>query len=268
MGGIGSGKIPEGAIVKLDGTIEHTDGSITNTQLFDFLQIDLDDYSDIELTAEEAQRFANHVRRMKTGVSAFLPKLCPGPEKCLMRKRCPLTERFPIGRACPLEVGYIKEKTRNYIEALSVKADNPYEMALINNLVELDVMEYRANIALSDDSEDGSRLLRKDYHETKTGALVEMVGPHPLLEVKERIQRKRLQILESFTATRKEEYKKAAALKKKDTGDISHQLSELRGAVKSLSKVSKSRSDFDSIVEDAEKVASIDVQEADWEATE
>jgi hypothetical protein len=268
MGGNGSGKIPEGSIVKLDGTIEAPDGSITNTQLFDFLNVDLDDYSDIQLTAEEAQRFANHVRRMKTGVSAFLPKLCPGPEKCLIHKRCPLTERWPIGRACPLEVGYIKEKTRSYVDSLDVKADNPYEMALINNLVELDVMEYRANIALADDSEDGSRLLRKDYHETKTGALVEMVGPHPLLEVKERIQRKRLQILESFTATRREEYKKAAALKKKDTTDISHQLSELRGAVKSLSKAGRTRSDFDSIVEDAETVASLDVEEVDWETTE
>jgi hypothetical protein len=266
MGGQGSGKMPENAIVKLDGTMISHDGQETRTQLFEFLEVDLDDYSDIELSTEEAQRFMNHVRRMKTGVSAFMPKLCPGPERCPMGHRCPFQDRFPLTKACPLEVDYIKVRTKNYIEGLGVDVGSPHEMALINTLVELDLMDYRANVALSADEEDGPTLLRKTIM-MKNESMIEMVGPHPLLEVKERVHNRRQKILEAFAATRREEYKKAAALKKQSSGDVATQTADLREMIVKLSQAVKEE-DMEKIIADADKVAQAGMEEAEWQLIE
>lgn len=264
MGGSGSGKMDEQAIVKLDGTVQNSDGTLTKTNLFEYLEIELDDYSDIEMTAPEAQRFMNHVRRMKTGVSAFLPKLCPGPNKCQLGDRCPFEGRYPLARGCPLEVSLIKERTRSYVESHNIDVGSPYEMSLVDRLVELDVFEYRANLALSNDHEDGPRLIRSEFIETKRGDLLESQIVHPLLEVKEKLHRKRMDILRALVASPQEKYKEAAATKKKDSGGFSSQLANLRSMIIKMT-AADGIGDINEIIEDAKRVENESVTEADWE---
>lgn len=264
MGGEGSGKMDRGDIVKLSGEIQHQDGSITKTTMFDFLNVDLDDYSDIEMTATEAQRFTNHVKRMKTGLSAFLPKICPGASKCPLHTRCPLASHPPIGRACPLEVGLIKSKTREYVETLDIDPGSPYEMSLIDRLVELDVFEYRSNIGLSE--EDESNLLHTEFSETKRGELLENDVISPYIAAKDTFHRKRMNILEALVATRKEEYKKAAQLKKKDSDGISSQLSDVRSLIEKMQKAGGGIGDLDKLIEGVtEEPSDPNMVEADWE---
>jgi len=239
MGGKGSGKIEKEALVGLDGKIFHSDGTITKTEMFEFLEVDLDDYGDIQMTSEEAQRFVNHVKRMKTGVAAFVPKLCPGNKKCPLGDRCPFTERFPLGRPCPLEVNYIKARTKNYIETLEVEPDNAFEMSLVNTLVECDLFEYRVNIALAGDEDASMSLLEKAIMQNENGTETEMVRPHSLLSVKETLHRKRSKILEMFAVTRQQEYKKAAALGKETKTDASNQMSKMRELADKLIRVSE-----------------------------
>ena len=264
MGGSGSGKMKEDAIVRLDGTIIEADGSTSRTQLFEHLAIDLDDYSDIEMTTAEAQRFMNHVRRMKTGVSAFIPKLCPGPARCALKNRCPYESRYPLGRACPLETNYIKVQTKGYVESLGIDPSNTYEMALANELVELDLYDYRVNIALADDEENGQRLLLTTVIEKEDGNMMELVNPHPLLKVKDDTHRKRLKVLEAFAVTRQQEYKKAAALGQRDKKDASNQIANVTEMVRKLSSAT-SPQDLDKMIEDAKKVAKAGIEEADWQ---
>jgi hypothetical protein len=264
MGGIGSGTPEEGAIVKLSGEIQHSDGSISKTKMFEFLNVDLDNYDDIELTAKEAQNFTNHVKRMKTGMSAFLPKLCPGRSKCHLKERCPFNKP-PISRACPLEVGLIKSKTREYIDTLDIDPGSPYEMSLIDRLVELDVFEYRANLGLA--TIEDQNLIRIEFQETKSGQLVENAMVNPYITAKEGFHRKRMNLLEALVATRKEEYKKAAQLKKKDSDGISSQLSDVRSLIEKMNKAGGSIGDLDKLIEGTSSVPSNpDLVEADWEA--
>lgn len=237
MGGQGSGKIEKEAIVSLDGRILYSDGTTSKTEMFKFLEVDLDDYSDIQMTGEEAQRFVNHVKRMKTGVSAFVPKICPGPKKCPLRDRCPFQERYPIGRPCPLEVNYVKVRTKNYIESLDVEPDNAFEMSLVNTLVECDLFDYRMNLALAGDEEASMTLLVKTMMENEQGGKTESLSPHPLLAVKETVHRKRAKILEMFAVTRQQEYKKAAALGKEAKTDASNQMAKMRELADKLIKV-------------------------------
>lgn len=264
MGGTGSGKMKNAEIVRLDGTVLNVDGSITTTKLFEYLDIPLDDYSDIEMTPDEATRFINHVKRMKTGVAAFVPKLCPGNRVCAMRERCPFQERFPLGRACPLEISYIAAQTKSYVESLGVDPGSPYEMALVNTLVENDLFDYRANLTLSSDSE-GQSLLKTQTMQNEKGGISEVIVPHPILTIKDNIHKKRLSILEALAVTRKEQYKEAAALKKKSTGDASQEQAKMRKLVEKLQDRSNKISSFDEIIVDANRVAGEKIIEADWE---
>jgi hypothetical protein len=265
MGGEGSGKLKEGAIIKLSGEMQHRDGSISKTKMFEFLNVDIDDYGDVELTAEEAQKFTNHVRRMKTGMSAFLPRLCPGKhsEKCHLQNRCPF-DKPPVSKACPLEVGLIKSKTREYIDTLTVDPGSLHEMSLVDRLVELDVFEYRANLGLSTDANQD--LIRIEFQETKSGNLIENAMVNPYVTAKDMFHRKRMNILEALVATRKEEYKKAAQLKKKDSDGISSQLADVRTLIEKLNKGGGSIQDLDKLIEGVvETPGESGVVEADWE---
>lgn len=253
MGGEGSGKIDKEALVSLDGKVLRPDGTTTRTKIFEFLDVDLDDYSDIQMTGKEAQRFVNHVKRMKTGVAAFVPKLCPGPSRCPLGERCPFQEKFPLGRSCPLEVNYIKVKTKNYIESLDVEPDNAFEMSLVNSLVECDLFDYRMNIALAGDEDASMTLLVRTIMKDEKGGSAEILNPHPLLTVKETVHRKRAKILDMFAATRQQEYKKAAALGKESKTDASNQMANLRELADRLIKAEKvSPVDVDRELEEAE----------------
>lgn len=263
MGGSGSGTMPEEGLIRLDGTFERPDGTISRTKMFEFLEIDLDDYGDIEMTPREAQKFTNHVKRMKTGLSAFVPKLCPGPTHCPLADRCPFENRWPVGRACPLEVGLVKFRTRDYIESLSIDVGSPYQMSLVDRLVELDVFEYRSNLGLSA-TQEGASLLKTTFQETKTGDLLESVEVHPYLQAKDTLYRKRINILEALVATPREEYKRAAAIKKKDDTGLSSQLAAARSMIDKI-KANPGMVDIDQIIEEAGKLNEPEMVEADWE---
>ena len=70
-----------------------------------------------------------------------------------------------------------------------------------------------------------------------------------------------------FAATRKEEYKKAAALKQKKEGDVSNETARLREMINKLAGAVRA-GDMEQIIEDANKVAGDEVQEADWKIIE
>lgn len=229
MGGKGSG-LPKASIIKLDGSI-NSSGKIERTDFFNFLNMDLSDYSNVELTAEEATTFKNTVMRLKYGVSAAIPLLCSGP-KCL-HQICPFhtSKKYPLTKQCPVEFRLIQTLTQGYIEDLGVDPDNASEMTLVNKLVECDIIELRANSGLSGgNDEEAGTLLKTIISESDNGTHKEEVKLHPLLEAKEKMTRIKMNILDAFVATRREKYKKAAATKTDDNLDASQVLSQLKKA--------------------------------------
>jgi len=225
--GLGSGK-PKTDLVRLDNMNIYPDGSMERTTFFDFLKMDLSDYSDIILTSEEALSFKNAVIRMSYGTSAAIPLKCSG-ERC-MNYLCPLHKngKYPLARQCIFEVRMIEFLNRSYIEDLEVDPETHTEMVLINKLVECDIIDFRANLGLSGSyDEEAGRLLKTTIVETDQSTS-ETTNLHPLIEAKEKAQVQRSKILELFAATRKEKYKKAAALKKSEESDSSQYLAELK----------------------------------------
>lgn len=261
MGGEGSGKA-KGDLLILDGhKVEN--GKLSKTDFFDFLATDLSDYSSIKMTPKQALRFKNTFIRMTHGVSAAIPMLCTGakcPNKiCVFHE----TKTYPYGLQCPYEARMIQYLFKSYMEDLGVDPESPTELTLINELVEADILSYRANLGLSGGIDEEATTLLKTSVIEKGDHLAETTVVHPLLEVKERANRTRMRILESLAATRREKYKKAAALKKSEESDASTFLAELREQFSTAPE--KQIDSLDKIREDAKKVANDLIIDADWE---
>lgn len=259
----GSGK-PKAEILKLDGTQIDKDGNVTQTDFFKFLELPAKHAADLEvsMSPEQALTFRNHIIRMKVGTSAMIPMLCGGP-KCPV-KQCPFHEgsNWPTAKQCPLESNLVAIWTKSYVEDLEVDVESRTEMILINQLVECDIIDYRANIGLSKD-EEGWTLIKTDIIPAGDGTF-ESTSLHPLLEAKDRAQSKRMKILEALGATRREKYKKAAALKQRDNQSVGQHWAEMKEAIKIMNKAQQGGS-LGAIKADADSMAMEDVTEADWE---
>lgn len=271
MGGTGSG-MPKAALLKLDGTQIDHNGKISKSTFFDFLNIPLGEYADLEkaMTPEAALKFRNHVVRMNIGTSAAIPMLCPGPEKCNIGLRCPFTviKKYPVTEPCPLEIDLVQTRTRSYIEELSIDPESMTQMILINRLVELDLLDYRANIGLSGGrDEEAPSLLKTTITETDQST-TESVDIHPLLNAKSKFHSERLKTLEALVATRRERYKKAQAIGISESTDAAKHMSELSELVKAMKKKAKGHS-LEAINNDAKKLQEEnekrDIIETDWE---
>lgn len=101
--------------IRLSGTAINNTGQMTQHKYFDFLGIDLDDYSDIEYTPEEAKRIRGHLAKMSTGSTAMVPMICS--PNCPFRDTCDffLIGKAPFGRRCQPPGELILTKEHGYI---------------------------------------------------------------------------------------------------------------------------------------------------------
>ncbi len=262
MGSKDSGT-PKADLLCLDGT-QITDGEISKTNFFDFLKMDLADYSNVKLTPDQALKFRNHVVRMTHGVAAAIPLLCSGTE--CPNKICPLHEgkSYPLTQPCIVETRMIQLSMANYVEDLGVDTSSITQMVQVNKLVELDIKDYRANLGLSGGTDEEAATLLKTTTMIHGEDPIETVNPHPLLEIQNNNQRLRMQLLEALVATQREKYKKAAALKQSEGSDASKYLAELKKKIDGVSSVKEATS-FDKIKQDAKEVAEDPIIDADWQ---
>lgn len=235
-------------LVRLDNMAIDKEGKLSQIGFFNFLKMDLDDYSDIVMTKEEAIAFKNSVVRMSYGTCAAIPLRCKG--KTCINHFCPFHKKgiYPLAKSCYYEVRMIEFLTRSYMEDIDVEPDCRSEMVLINQLVECDILDFRSNIGLSGAyDEEAGKLLKTSIVETDHSTS-ETTNIHPLVDVKEKISNRRNKILEFFAVTRKEKYKKAAALKEADGSDASNYLAELKDRTSNLISVTSKKildSDWD-----------------------
>ena len=241
---------------KMDGTAVTVDGKLTKTRYFQFLEIPLDDYSDLEFSPQEIARIRSHIMNMRTGLQAMAPMFCGGPKKCPVIFRCPFRQqteldrekmdpkKFPIGRQCIIEREFLLHKRREYFEEYDVDPNSPTEIGLVNKLAELDMYEYRATLMLAHGDEglggQGQDLLKEQTTAvTPQGRELKRVELHPAWELKEKIQKQRMEILSALVGTRKEKYKKQAATKTLEVKDPSTKQAQLTSKLNKMIEASQ-----------------------------
>lgn len=223
------GKI-KGDLIKIDGTVLDKNGKEINkkSDFFKFLEIEnAERYKDLKLTVDEAMKLRNRTISMRYGTSSGIPMICIG-KKCIY-KDCPLHEhgKYPLTKKCVLEESFIISRKRDYMEELDVDLDSMTDLSLVDELVVVDLILYRANSGLAGNLDPEDTTLLKTTLTVTDNSTTESVDAHPLLGIIENFQKTRRAILEALVATRREQYKQKAALGQKNQGKDSDAMAKI-----------------------------------------
>jgi hypothetical protein len=221
-------------VVKFSGLARHESGKLTRHNYFKFLRNDLDDYTDLDFSPEEAQKVHMHLLKMSTGSAAMTPMYCGG-EICPFKRRCVFYEmgKAPLGRQCLVEVELMKQWVVDYMEEFDVDPQNFTEVAYANELAEIMILERRLNMNLAK-ADNAELVIDATVGVDREGDAIIQKQVSPFMELKDKLARRRSNIIKLMVGDRQEKYKKEAALKVKLDSDPSGKMSKMRGQLENL----------------------------------
>ena len=226
-------------LISLGGISITDEGKLIETKMFEFLRLDPDDYGDIVLSKEDADKVHKRLIGVKWGgAAAKTPLYCAGENVCPFAEDCPLVEIqresgdvvVPVGRKCPIEKELIAYWAAKYMQSFDIDPNNQAEVSLVTELAELDIFDYRASLILSR-AENAEMTQEIVVGVDPEGRPISNEEIHKAFEIKERVKKRKQAILESLVGTRKEQYKRDAALRKRTDKDPSTQAAELKRAI-------------------------------------
>lgn len=228
-------KESEAVAIHLSGTAINNAGQMTQHKYFDFLGTDLDDYSDISFTPEEAKKIKGHLSKMSTGSTAMVPMICaptcPFRDNCMFYKM----EKAPFGRRCLWEVNLMREWTTNYFNDYKVDPNNFTEITMINELAEIEIYQWRLNQSLA--RPENAELVNDSFvNMTSQGIPIYDKKISPYITAKETLLARKARLIKLMVGDRQEKYKKEAALKQKDDGDPSSSMADMRTKLEKLTR--------------------------------
>lgn len=209
-------------------------------------QFDPEFKKNFSLSESELSRLKRGLRRKVLSESNSVPMICRG-SNCVASKRCPLLDldKAPIGKICPLEKMLVNKWKDDYIESLGLDWNDAVERKLAGELIEIDILQARANSILS---EEGFIMENAVGVDEQTGEPVYRKEKHIAMDVKNTLYNRRSKVLKEMMATRESKAKFMEDLK----GDPSEYASKLR------SKFEKLQEDHDVEVVDAEDFEEIE----------
>lgn len=226
-----------GTMVNLRGIEITSSGQMSKTKFFSALQINAEDYPDIQFTPEEAKKVSMAMQAMSNGLTASIPLICKGPT-CPFALTCPYQKvnKAPIGRGCLVEQQLIELWVRQYVEEFQVNFNSITEVRMVSELAEFDIYEMRINTYLA---EKHPTLLQDVISFDSQGAQVVNLEISRAFDLKERIKKNRMKVLEALVATRKDKIKiMSDAIGGNSTAEritnLKQKLEELRGDIKNL----------------------------------
>ena len=195
-----------GNFIGLNGIMMKEEGVLTKTKYFNMIKVDESKYDDITFTEEEAKRISTSMRHMTTGINAAVPMNCKG-QQCPFASTCPYVreDKIPLGRPCLVESQLIDYWTQQYIEEFDVDMANLTEVYMISELAEYNIYEKRVTEHLAETHQNLMQEVVTSVDHTGEEIINEEISR--AWELKERIKKNRMKVLEALMATRKERTK-------------------------------------------------------------
>jgi len=177
----------------------------------------MNQYNNIELDEKDVRRMIRGFMDIEVGSATNLVQIC-SKKTCLYKTRCFLftADKCPEGRECVHENKVLGHAMGQYLQSLEVDTDNYPEMVMVNQLVEFELMEYRCNAILSFTHRDLKMITVIGLDEQGIPITKEDISY--AFQIKERVLKQKMQILTELAATRKEKWKRQAALKEAKDG--------------------------------------------------
>ncbi len=213
--------------------------AIARTRYFQMLE-NPDDYSDIAFTSEEIGTIKRQISHLSTGAFARIPLSC-WPDRCPFRGNCVFVaiQKAPgRGRNCLLEINLLKEWTINYIQEYDIDPDDTTDRIYIQELAECELLLYRINSNLSK-PENAELVGDQAVGISRQGDVITRKEILALMELKLKIQNRKDKIVKMMVGDRQEKYKKQAALKQKEGGDMSTNTANLKKELQQIEQQAK-----------------------------
>lgn len=226
------------SIVTIKGLAITDEGEVVkHNKYFHILSNTLDDYSDVQMTPEEARRFQRQMGLLATGSSATVPVLCQG-DLCPWAERCPLWQigKAPVGRQCLIELNIIKNAQFRYLNEYDVDPENYTEWTMVNQLSEIEVMLFRINQNMAKDPKLASGIADQTVGFDNQGNAITRQEVSSFIELQDRLYNRKIKLTKMLVGDRQEKYKREAALKKREDGDPSSHMANLRERMESLQR--------------------------------
>jgi hypothetical protein len=201
-------------------------------KLHSILALRMNQYNNLDITEEQAINIAKSFVNIELGSATNLVAIC-SKAKCLYKDRCELyhINRAPEGMECLHENKVMSHAMDQYVQSLGIDIANYPEMVMVNQLVEYELIEFRCNAILSYDHINMK--MKSVIGIDVEGNVITKEDISHALQIKMQVFKNKQQLLESFTATRKEKYKKQAALKEAKEGHAKV-LSAMKNKLKEL----------------------------------
>jgi hypothetical protein len=197
----------------------------------------LDNYlpDGLVLTEEEKALVTKGMKNLSTGLRASMPITCYG-DKCPFKRQCPLHKlgKAPVGKECPIESMLLDLYSKRYIDEFDVTSDLMSEVTTMTMLAATHVLEMRAFILLGQENEEGAGatgLIRNVVGYDDDEKPIVQLQEHPAYNQLERAWRWRRNLLESLVGTRKEKYKKDAAMQDRSGESVSQAAANLKSTI-------------------------------------
>ena len=193
--------------------------------------LDEDVANAITLTELEVKRLVKYATKIRYGDELALPMLCTN-SACIASAQCPLVKmgKSPVGHQCPFERYAMTNWRADYARSLNVNEEDKVERGLLMDLVEADILNFRANMVLAD---EGFIMDNPIGIDQTTGLPVMRHEEHIALSLKKRAQDRKDKVLKMFVATRDSKIKSIASLQH----DPSKYMAELRAKAKAAKEL-------------------------------
>lgn len=218
------------------------------------LAMRMNQYSSIDLTQDEIRKIATSFANIETGSSTNLVVIC-SKKDCLYKGRCALylANKAPEGKECLHENKILMDAMDRYMESLEIDIDNYAEMVMVNQLVEYELIEFRCNTILSYDHQNLK--METVIGIDDQGQVITKEDVSHALQIKMQIFKNKMNLLQELTATRKEKYKKQAALKEGKEGPTK----TISGMKAQLEKMKKKAVDAEEVHHELNALADGDI---------
>ncbi len=210
------------------------------------------------LPPEKVEKIKHRILSYKTGVYASAPIVCYGPAKCPFIGKCPIPNikedgelelgedsNYPIGRECLMEKFLVEQKTLDYVRYLDVDPTNPVEMGIVNELALIDLYKNRCLLVLSQGDKKGQGrdfLMTDIVGFNENGDKAETTKLHPVVDMIEKLERRRERWLERLMETRDAKAKFLAKMQdSKNSSRVLEEISMLREALYAIDVTSNSK---------------------------
>lgn len=170
-----------------------------------------------KLSESKISKVKNYITNQ--GVHSISPIICLGPDRCPFLSRCPIPdiddngrvtkgklEDYPINQACIVEKFFVEQKILDYMKHLDVDPTNTVEMSIVDELALIDLYKNRCMTVLSNGDKSGfgrDFLLTEITGFNENGDTSTNTKLHPLLELMDKLERRRERWLEKLLETRK-----------------------------------------------------------------